>query len=809
MPALVGGLLIVLILGSGSVACRPGSSANPKSVGVEAASPDVAPPAAGGVARDASSTVRPDYASDVAPVLERRCVVCHGCYDAPCQLVLSEAAGIERGASKEAVYHAARLHEAPLTRLDEDATTVDAWRKKGFFSVMPDAEPSAASLMRALVELGRTHPPTPGAPLPVDVELDITRKLTCPTVDDADEYARANPHGGMPYGTAPLSRSEYETLASWLDAGGVTDPSPTLLNERVSRQVDAWEAFLNQDGLKEQITARYLYEHWFIAHLGFRTDPEGPVFRIVRSRTGPGEPIDSIATRRPFDSPGSDPFFYRLRPVTGAPLHKTRILYWLDEGRMARVRELFLGADWSPTELPGYDPKQAANPFVSFAEMPVSARYRFLLDDAQYFIMTFIRGPVCRGQVAVDVIEDRFFVMFVDPAHDLLSTQPELMDEVAEFLAMPAEYGSDWAPEMLWARYDAKQKRYRDLMQKGYDRADPAKQGPELDWIWDGGGGTNPNALLTVFRNFDNATVRRGFIGGPPETAWVIDYPVLERIYYDLVAGFDVFGNVSHQVSTRLYMNFLRMQAEEVFLGFLPPDVREPIRRSWYEGATRERKYRITDTNKKHVHGTRIVYETDDPKAELLERVATRTPSIAHSPDLLNACRAEPCDRPGATPLERSAERALRPLSQRRGGAIAALPEVTILRVQPSEPGDEPIVYTVVHNRAHTNVAHMFREGRRLQPEKDDVTLVRGYFASYPNFMLDVPELELSDFVDEMGASDGEAAWLRIVDRWGIRRSSPRFWPAMDWVRDDFARRDGPKAGILDLARYEDPRPAS
>ena len=41
--------------------------------------------------------------------------------------------------------------------------------------------------------------------------------------------------------------------------------------------------------------------------------------------------------------------------------------------------------------------------------------YRHLLDDAQYFTMTFIRGPVCRGQVAVDVIEDHFFVSYLDP----------------------------------------------------------------------------------------------------------------------------------------------------------------------------------------------------------------------------------------------------------------------------------------------------------------------------------------------------------------------------------------------------------
>ena len=47
-------------------------------------------------------------------VLESRCVVCHGCYDAPCQLKLSAFEGIARGGSKEIVYDPARAR--PIRR---------------------------------------------------------------------------------------------------------------------------------------------------------------------------------------------------------------------------------------------------------------------------------------------------------------------------------------------------------------------------------------------------------------------------------------------------------------------------------------------------------------------------------------------------------------------------------------------------------------------------------------------------------------------------------------------------------------------
>jgi len=37
------------------------------------------------------------YYHQIKPILENRCVVCHGCYDAPCQLKLSSPEGIDRG----------------------------------------------------------------------------------------------------------------------------------------------------------------------------------------------------------------------------------------------------------------------------------------------------------------------------------------------------------------------------------------------------------------------------------------------------------------------------------------------------------------------------------------------------------------------------------------------------------------------------------------------------------------------------------------------------------------------------------------
>ena len=46
----------------------------------------------------------PDYRTQVRPILDRRCVSCHACYDSPCQLNLSRYDGITRGARPDSVY---------------------------------------------------------------------------------------------------------------------------------------------------------------------------------------------------------------------------------------------------------------------------------------------------------------------------------------------------------------------------------------------------------------------------------------------------------------------------------------------------------------------------------------------------------------------------------------------------------------------------------------------------------------------------------------------------------------------------------
>ena len=300
--------------------------------------------------------------------------------------------------------------------------------------------------------------------------------------------------------------------------------------------------------------SRYIYEHLFLAHLYFAEPTDGeppPFFELVRSKTPQGEPIAIVATRRPFDDPGVPRVYYRLRPVLGAILDKTHMPYRIDEARMQRWRELFLAPDYVVTKLPAYDAETASNPFVVFHELPIHTRYAFMLDEAEFTFMGFIKGPVCRGQVALNVVDDHFWVFFLDPDLPEQRGMSEVLSQQASNLDLPAEEGSNVVRVLkYWRAFRKREQSFLEVKARFVQRHLVERRRIDERIIWDGAG-SNANAALTVFRHFDSATVAKGLLGGSPKTAWVISYPLLERIHYLLVAGYDAYGNLGHQLLSR------------------------------------------------------------------------------------------------------------------------------------------------------------------------------------------------------------------------------------------------------------------
>jgi len=751
------------------------------------------------------------YSHSVKPVLERRCVVCHGCYDAPCQLKLSSYEGLTRGASKQKVYDGARILGTEPTRLMIDAKTPEEWRGKGFSPVLNEGEATPRqnleqSVLYQLLRLKQLHPQARVGMLSDDFDLGLNREQVCPKRDEFQDYADKHPQWGMPYAMPNLSDEEYKTLVQWLAQGSPVEPiaAPT---KQAMQQIEQWEQFFNGGSNKEKLVSRYVYEHLFQAHIHFADGPAREFYRLVRSTTPPGQPINEIATERPYDDPGAAPFYYRMRPYHASIVAKDHVVYELSRQKMARFRQLFLEPDYAVDSVPSYESELASNPFKVYEVIPPDSRYRFMLDDARFFIEGFIKGPVCRGQIALNVIEDQFWVFFFNPDHNLMTTDADFLNGVSNDLEMPSERGDTLRLFAAWTSYWDKLNGYMNAKQDFFQQMPQQDLDQALDFIWDGDG-NNPNAALTVFRHLDSASVSYGLKGDYPETGWVIDYPLLERIHYLLVAGFNVYGNVGHQLNTRLYMDFLRMEGEDYFLAFLPVSKRKEIRDSWYVGVRTDLERYLHGPSKWLETEVVVGYQTDDPQAELYRHIERRLGAMAGPGDYLNRCQTRPCQFPETGDAEHKADMEMAKVANIKGDVLEVFPDLAFVRVRTGGDTKQDLAYTLIHNKAYKHISSMFadEDHRQLDDrrdlEHDTLSVVKGLQGSYPNFFFDIELSQVGDFAERYAAIRDRTDYERFVGVFGVRRTRSSFWETADWFQDYYAAQQPVLSGLFDLNRY-------
>jgi hypothetical protein len=287
----------------------------------------------------------------------------------------------------------------------------------------------------------------------------------------------------------------------------------------------------------------------------------------------------------------------------------------------------------------------------------------------------------------------------------------------------------------------------------------------------------------------------------------VVDYPLFERIHYLLVAGFDVFGNVSHQLMTRMYMDFLRMEGEANFLALLPPARRGMLVDAWYRGLSSNAKQRVRRELAQLGPPSNISYRSEQPERELFSMLEKRVaPVLSHryapqqSDPLLTAVAA---------------------LEGVPGGAASFMPELVFLAVPEAEGGAR--YFTVMRDSAHTNVAELFNEDDRRVPAEDVLRVVPGFLGAYPNAIFRVERKDVDTFVtavavlgshspDPRKGADTtpdvartESDYRELRQQFGVLRNARDFWNSSDQLHGAYRAADPLEAGMFDYNRLEAP----
>ena len=110
---------------------------------------------------------------------------------------------------------------------------------------------------------------------------------------------------------------------------------------------------------------------------------------------------------------------------------------------------------------------------------------------------------------------------------------------------------------------------------------------------------------------------------------------------------------------------------------------------------------------------------------------------------------------------------------------------------------------SLIKNTAHTNVAELLREEKRLLPEEDTLLAINGVAGAYPNAIFTVDAEKLPDFVDAVSRLGSAGDLVKLTENFGVRRTNPDFWPISDAIHAAWRKLAPREAAVLDYSRLE------
>ncbi|WP_442958485.1 fatty acid cis/trans isomerase [Photobacterium frigidiphilum] len=156
-----------------------------------------------------------------------------------------------------------------------------------------------------------------------------------------------------------------------------------------------------------------------------------------------------------------------------------------------------------------------------------------------------------------------------------------------------------------------------------------------------------------------------------------------------------------------------------------------------------------------------------------------------------------------STQLSNESKKSLRKINDVRGEDASIFPELTFIMIEPEDASLDPQLFTLIRNSAHKNISSLFDEKANRRYKRDTVTLVKGLLGSYPAAFWLIKESELPALVDQVLKVKTNGDYERLLDKYGVRRTNPSFWPFSDALIKQYKHNYPIESGILDYNRIQ------
>ncbi len=118
----------------------------------------------------------------------------------------------------------------------------------------------------------------------------------------------------------------------------------------------------------------------------------------------------------------------------------------------------------------------------------------------------------------------------------------------------------------------------------------------------------------------------------------------------------------------------------------------------------------------------------------------------------------------------------MRRLAEMRGKHLQPLPDIEFMHVS-MDGKEKDLIYTIIRNKALSNISMMFDEDHRRRIDDDSLTIVKGYVGSYPNAFSRIPIEKLASAVDAYLTIKDAISYYTMAQPFSIQRNSSNCRP--------------------------------
>jgi len=263
-------------------------------------------------------------------------------------------------------------------------------------------------------------------------------------------------------------------------------------------------------------------------------------------------------------------------------------------------------------------------------------------------------------------------------------------------------------------------------------------------------------------------------------------------------------------------MSYVRLEAEDLAISFLPKEHRKEVRDEFTRGLGRlkDRFFFPQYSLEKMwipVHGwldEKLPGRPAGEQSELIDSAPESVRWLVHRVRNTLSRVSSSVGNESNSSNQREFEGELRQLSHRSEISVGAMyaqffPNISYIRIR----GEKNHALFTIH-ADRTYKAHNFFLGDKLYPDPayNTIAVYHGAVGAFPNVFFDISESQTGAFLSDMRKVSDEASWQRFRSRYGIARNSEDFWTFFDWLHE-FRTKESPnnvpsEQGIVDLSQY-------